>query len=139
MIHVNFSIKLLTKKHSILDASTAENVIFALCTTKEWKQSLSFLEMIKLTCNPNSSTYSVIISSAFRNHDFETGWNLLKELISYQRIAMPEIYTSWFANCPRNIEEFEKMLNFVSNNNFLIPRNVGVELVKAFHELGFIG
>jgi pentatricopeptide repeat protein len=127
------------KKHSILDASTAENVIFALCATKAWKQTLDFLGMIKFSCKPNASTYSVIIATAFYNRDYDTGWKLLREMISNQRIALPEVYMSWFKNCPRNIEDFEKMMYFIGNNNVLIPKNVGVDLAKAFHELGFVG
>ncbi|CAO1405542.1 unnamed protein product [Diamesa serratosioi] len=126
----------LTKKHSLLDATTAENAIHGLCVTKEWMKSFELLDMIKITSSPNSTTYSVIITKAFSSGCEDVGWKLMNEMMKNLKEPRSDVYLAWFKNYTK-VDELEKMLMFISDNGFLISDEVIEELSKIFRSLKY--
>lgn len=126
-------------KQSVLDSTTAENSIFALSVTKQWKKCLELLQMIKFTASPTSAAYSRVIIAAFSNKEMEIGWKLMSEMLMDHRSPQPTVYISWYQNCDRTQEDLEKMLKFIGNNNIMIPNQVATEIARAFYEIGYVG
>ena len=121
----------LTEKHSLLDATTAENAIHGLCVTKDWMKSFELLDMIRITSSPNATTYSVIITKAFNSACDEVGWKLLDEMVKNLKEPRSDVYLAWFKNFTK-VEELEKMLNFLSDHGLLISEEAIEELSKIF-------
>lgn len=114
---------LLMEKHPILDATTAENVIYGMCLTKEWQKSLELLDMIRYTSSVNSGTYSVIISKAFEEGCTDVGWNLLSKMTNEALAPRGQVYISWLKKY-QSVDDTEKMLNFIGESSLIIPENV---------------
>lgn len=79
---LNCSYAELKKLCPLFDSSTGENVILGLSLTKEWKETLNILDMLKLSCFPSTIVYSAIARAAFLNNEDKIGWELLNETIS---------------------------------------------------------
>lgn len=126
----------LTEKHSLLDATTAENAIHGLCVTKDWMKSFELLDMIRITSSPNATTYSVIITKAFSSGCEEVGWKLLDEMVKNLKEPRSEVYFAWFKNFTK-VEELEKMLTFISDNGLLISDEAIEELQKIFRSCNY--
>lgn len=127
------------EKQNFLDGTTAENSIYALSVTSQWKKTLELLQMIKFTCSPTAGTYSRIIVAAFSNGEWEIGWKLMYEMLLDHRNPFSDVFISWFQNCSRTQEDLEKMLYYIGNNNILVSKDVATEIAKAFFEIGYVG
>lgn len=126
----------LTEKHSLLDATTAENAIHGLCVTKDWMKSFELLDMIRITSSPNATTYSVIITKAFTSGCEDVGWKLMNEMMKNLKEPRSDVFLAWFKNYTK-VEELEKMLMFISDNGLLISDEVIEELSKVFRSLKY--
>lgn len=123
----------------MLDSSTLEHVILALCVTPDWKLSIKCLEDIKITCKPSSSTYTAIISRAFDSSDtIKIGWDLLNEMIAMERKPQCKIFISWINYCKKNqdlnesLKNIEKMIEYIGNNDILVSKLVAESFENYF-------
>lgn len=119
---------LLLLKSSVMDPTTAESVIHALCVTSDWKKSLEIFDNIKMTCTPSSSTYSAIIVSAFKNQDLTVGLKLLEEMIQLEKSPRCEVFNAWFDYNTRNNKAIDDILKFIGENEILISNKVAHHL-----------
>lgn len=115
---------LLLLKNPVLDPTTAESVIHALCVTPDWKKSLGIFDNIKLTSTPTSSTYSAIIVSAFKNDEMNVGLKFLEEMIQLEKIPKCEVFIAWLDHNIRNKKPIDDILIFIGENEILISRKV---------------
>lgn len=119
---------LLLVKSSVMDPTTAESVIHALCVTSDWNKSLEIFENIKMTCTPSSSTYSAIIVSAFKNNESTIGLKFLEEMIQLEKSPKCEVFNAWFDYNTRNNKSFDDILNFIGENEILVSSKVAHHL-----------
>lgn len=122
-----------------MDASTCENLILAISKTNEWQKAEKLLEMIKLTCKPSATAYSIIISTAFTENAMDVGWRLLHEMVEdFDRIPKCQVFITYFKWCHQqlqnNIEHIEKMLNFIGQNRIMVSKAVVDELRNIFEK-----
>lgn len=117
---------LLLLKNPILDPSTAENVIHALCVTSDWNKSLGIFDNIKLTSQPTASTYGAIVVSAFKNNELNVGIKFLEEMIQCEKSPKCEVFMAWMDYNIRNNLPIDDMLNFIGENEILISSKVAL-------------
>lgn len=123
---------------SILDATTCENLIHALILTDAWAESLSLLDMIKITSTPSTSPYNVIIAKLFTENHMETGWKLLNEMVANDRSPNCNVFLSYMQKVGNEkLDEIEKMLAFIGDNRIFISRKVAKELHTIYRRLGY--
>lgn len=72
----------LTITHQVLDSLTLENVIMALSVTDHWKECLKLMSNVKVTTVPSNGAYNAVVAAAFRNGDYQLGWDLFEEMLS---------------------------------------------------------
>lgn len=130
----------ITDNQSLFDSATAEDVIHGLCRTSAWKESFRFLDMIKRTCDtPSSSVLLPIILAAFRNKDYEVGWNLMGELVlRCQGSMLIDAIKAWLVECTNadEISRFpmvDKLLRFLNKHEVIISREVA-QIIKYCFE-----
>ena len=65
------------KKYKLLDPITAEDCAISLSRTKHWKLGVELLPNIKILGNPTRGCLLNLVEAAFRNHEYQMGWDLL--------------------------------------------------------------
>lgn len=115
---------LLFLKNPVLDPTTAESVIHAICVTSDWKKSLGIFDHIKLTSIPTSSTYSAIIVSSFKNDEVNVGLKFLEEMIQLEKNPKCEVFNAWLDHNIRHKKPIDDILIFIGENEILISSKV---------------
>ncbi|XP_053951219.1 mitochondrial ribonuclease P catalytic subunit [Anastrepha ludens] len=118
----------LRERYEILDATTCENLIYGLVSTKEWRTGIELLSMIRLTCTPSINAYTELTVKAFSKGDLETGWDLLEETVTQRKEPKCESYLAYLqyiANDAKNFQyEYEKFLSFLEKYELIITAKV---------------
>lgn len=131
----------LLTKYEILDSTTLENIVHALCHTSQWKKSLKCLDDIKVSAIPTASAYSVIIDCALRDKDQKLANKLLSEMVENGKNPKCHVFITWISQCQKlndsstALVEIEEMLNFISENEINISKNVADKLREFFADL----
>nr|CAD7459336.1 unnamed protein product [Timema tahoe] len=126
-------------KCSILDATTAENVIFGLSRTHRWEEGVELLEMIKVTCTPNHHSYNVMVKAAFDHMDAARGWDIMSDMLRHDRRPMPMVYHAWLdysqkCDAGSKMDLLEQLLKFLGQNDLRPTKDVA-ERIKDYFEM----
>lgn len=104
--------KIKAKCGSTFDRETGDRCISALSKTNRWKEGLEILEATKIGGPPLSSSYCAIASAAFRNGQFDLGWEQLHQ-IGYRSLP-EEPLIAWLNHCSPKEENILKVLEFMN-------------------------
>lgn len=121
------------------DSNTGENMLHALITTDEWRQSISLLDTIKLTAKPSTSAYSVLIARAFAEKDVDIGWRVLTECVEADKQPKCDVFIAYIRMCTEmpepnaRLEALTRMWKFIGQHDLIVSRSVIEELQTVFH------
>ena len=125
----------------ILDPTTSKNLIYGLCATDQWKQSLKLIENIKQVSKPSLNVYCVIIETSFRNDDRNIGWRLLNEMIKENCLPKCKVYVEWLNYAERNklttLKDANLLLQFISDNQIMVTKLVTEKLKEIYSKLNY--
>ncbi|XP_068200158.1 mitochondrial ribonuclease P catalytic subunit [Palaemon carinicauda] len=100
----------LTSKAKIFDVTLSENACLALARTSQWKEALKYMPIFKKLCSVPARVYNAIISAAFRNGEYDTGWQFLEALSREEK----ELFCSTvmdYIKCCQSAENKEGMVD----------------------------
>ncbi|XP_045591104.1 mitochondrial ribonuclease P catalytic subunit isoform X2 [Procambarus clarkii] len=89
----------LTSQVKMLDSSLSKKAILGLTSTREWKHSFKHLSVIKKMANICNATYSAIIAAAFRNNDYDTGYQYLEAMWSDEKVPNDKVFLEFIKQC----------------------------------------
>lgn len=113
----------LIKKHEILEATLAENVIFGLSLTRNWMKCIDLLKHIEFTSIPSSRTYSCVISKALDEDKLDIVWNLLHTVLANQRAPSTFLIKKFFSKYQNDDAKMEKMMNLIGDYCLMLPED----------------
>lgn len=112
--------KTIINKFDILDPTTAEVIISGLSFTHEWREAEKFFAM---TEKFHKLSYSNFISRAIAEGDDKLTWKYLNILAENQTVPKLFVFSEWFKKHELNMEKIEEMLEYIGNNDILLPEN----------------
>lgn len=126
-------IKQIRSKHPILDGNTAENLIYALCLTQDWRNAFELLDQVKEFGTPSHSAFNNIAQAAFRNEEGTIAVEVLEDALNINRVPSTASLLSWIRFCRRYPDKLEPFLEFIQRHTLQIPESVATQL-KSFLE-----
>lgn len=130
----------LYEKYKILDYSTCEKLLHALCVIDEWQKSLKVLDDIKLSTTPSHSAYSTLIATLFRNNKSTEAISLIQRSINDRRPLQDIGYDEWIKYINRKYKQKKTKLKYLDEicvhiaNNFVTVKQVTAEKIKATYD-----
>lgn len=121
------------EKHPILDGYTTEHLIYAICLTDFWRESLELLEHAKEFGHPSNAAFNDIAQAAFRHDEFELAVNVLENGISAGRLPNSASLTTWITCCGEKVTGF---LNFLQRHSLQISDLVATKLKSHLEKSG---
>ncbi|KAH8331993.1 hypothetical protein KR067_008052 [Drosophila pandora] len=135
----------LHKDHETLDATSCENIIHGLVTTKDhWRRAPALLEMMKVTSSPSIAAYSAISEKAFTEEALDKqedplSWRLLEEMALERKPPKCEVYLALInrlAKEPALVSaQLDRLLNFLERHEILVSRRVAERLLELAQQL----
>jgi len=128
---------ILRKRLPVMDATTAETLIYSLCLTSRWEECIDLLDTIKLSDRINVKVYCTLAIAAFKNKEIEMGWSWLREAAGTGSDLIVDSYSTWFQFCSENeptAQNGEKLLTFLNEYNMAIGVDTA-EDIKQYFEL----
>lgn len=107
------SYKKLYDKYSILDSSTAENLLHALCSICEWKKSLRVLDDIKESGKPTHSAYSTLIGTLFKINKKAEALKIINMSVYDRRPLQDYPYEEWIKYIFRKYKDTKTILKYL--------------------------
>ncbi|KAL0828912.1 hypothetical protein ABMA28_003814 [Loxostege sticticalis] len=117
------SYKDLYSKYKVLDSTTCEKLIHALCVIGEWKKALKVLDDIKLTSKPSHSAYSVIIASLFQANKKSEAMKLIERSVSDNRPIQHVAYAAWINYVLKKYKDKKTLIKHLEEINVHIANN----------------
>lgn len=124
----------LFKKHQTIDASLAENMIHALSITRNWSKCIELLPHIQFTDSAGSSTISCIVSRAIDEDRLDIAFKYVENLLDRQLAPHPEVLLKFFEKLQNDNVQTERLLNILSDNNFMLPERLLEEFAMMFRD-----
>lgn len=127
----------LVQTFPVLDSYTTEKALLALSITKRWTEYSKLFKTIEMFYNPTSQVYCAVVKAAFKNKNFNLGWELLEEA-QYRRIVVhDDVYLFWIYEVSDESvnmdEKLTKVMNFLKQ--FDIKPSVNLtEVIKESFE-----
>lgn len=138
------SYKTLYEKYKVLDSTTCERLLHALCVIDEWKKALKVLDDIQLTSSPTHSAYSTLIGTFFRLNKKNYAMNLIKTSVNNKRPIQDKAYEEWIHFILRKYKDkktivkyLEEIFVHINQNAALITKNTAGKLKETFVSLGW--
>lgn len=125
--------QLLTSKVKTFDVTLSEHAILALTKTSKWKQAFKHLPVIKKLCSINAKVYNAIITAAFKNGDYDTGWQLLDTMFKEEKEPFNDIFLEWIKQCEL-AEDKEAMVNILVQKLGLYEMYPSVPVIKEMRK-----
>ncbi|KAH8266908.1 hypothetical protein KR026_010509 [Drosophila bipectinata] len=135
----------LQKNHETLDATSCENIIHGLVTTKDhWRRAPPLLEMMKVTSSPSIAAYSAISEKAFSEEDLDKqedplSWRLLEEMAQEKKPPKCEVYLALINRLAKEpalvAAQLNRLLNFLERHEILVSRRVADRLLELGQQL----
>ncbi|XP_042216526.1 mitochondrial ribonuclease P catalytic subunit-like isoform X2 [Homarus americanus] len=101
--------KQLTSQVKVMDSKLSKSAILGLTSTKEWRQSFTHLPIIRRMSQVCHLTYSAIIAAAFRNGDYDTGWEYMETMWKEGKEPQDKVFLEWVRQCGGAEKTEEKM------------------------------
>ncbi|KAG7171909.1 putative Mitochondrial ribonuclease P protein 3-like [Homarus americanus] len=92
-----------------MDSKLSKSAILGLTSTKEWRQSFTHLPIIRRMSQVCHLTYSAIIAAAFRNGDYDTGWEYMETMWKEGKEPQDKVFLEWVRQCGGAEKTEEKM------------------------------
>ncbi|XP_059062618.1 mitochondrial ribonuclease P catalytic subunit [Achroia grisella] len=115
--------KKLYDKYKVLDFTTCERLLHALCVIDEWKKAFKVLDNILLSCKPSHSAYSTLIQTLFINNKKNEAMKLIEQSVSNNRPLSDYAYEAWikyilskYKDKKTILKHMENILTFVADN-----------------------
>lgn len=136
--------KSLYEKYKVLDFSTCEKLVRALCVIDEWEKAIWVLEDIHLTSIPSHTAYSFLIGTLFKNNKKKRAFELIKESINHRRPLLYEAYEQWI-NCILRkhkdrkdiLKQLSEIHDHIERNYAVVDENTSNKLKETYLNLGW--
>ncbi|CAK1543032.1 unnamed protein product [Leptosia nina] len=134
----------LYEKYKILDYTTGDNLIHALCAIDEWKKCKRILEDVKISGTPTHSAYSTIIGTLFRLNKKADAMKMIDVSVNDRRPLQDYAYEEWIKSISRKYKDKKTILKYleeiclhIENSAGPIPKVTADRLKDAFSSLQF--
>ncbi|XP_052750344.1 mitochondrial ribonuclease P catalytic subunit [Galleria mellonella] len=116
--------KSLYDKYTVLDFTTCERLLHALCVIDEWKKAFKVLDNIFLSCKPSHSAYSTLIATLFRCNKKNEAMKLIEQSVSNNRPLMDGAYEAWINYILRKYKDKKTILKYMEDILIFISDNL---------------
>lgn len=134
----------LYEKYKLLDYSTCEKLLQALCVINEYEKAIKVLEDIKMSAVPSHSAYSALIGTLFRNKQKKLAFHMIQKSMSDKRSLLFYAYKSWINFVLQNYKDhkiimifLEEILVHISSTYAVVDEETAVILKNTFENLGW--
>ncbi|XP_049874935.1 mitochondrial ribonuclease P catalytic subunit [Pectinophora gossypiella] len=138
------SYKKLYEKYEVLDSTTCERLLHALCAVDEWSKALKVLDDINLSCKPTHSAYSTVIATLFKLNRKAQALELIENSLQNKRPLKHVAYESWINYVLRKYKEkktrvkyLEEVCVHISRNCTILPEKTAELLKDTYAALGW--
>ncbi|XP_045499800.1 mitochondrial ribonuclease P catalytic subunit [Colias croceus] len=104
----------LYEKYKILDYSTAENLLHALCVINEWKKCIKVLEDIKISGTPSHSAYSTLIGTLFKINKKSEAMKMITKSMNDRRPLLDYAYEEWLKYINRKYKDNKTIIKYLN-------------------------
>lgn len=136
--------KSLYEKYKVLDFSTCEKLVRALCVIDEWEKGMWVLEDIHLTSVPSHTAFSTLIGTLFRNNKKKKAFEMISESIKHKRPLQYEAFEEWINFIFRKYKDKKAILKqlgeiheYISKNYAVVDENTAKKLQEIYSNLGW--
>ncbi|XP_050502512.1 mitochondrial ribonuclease P catalytic subunit [Diabrotica virgifera virgifera] len=132
-------------EYPLLDSVSLENIIPALSLTSEWKKCVDLLKEIHFSATPTGEVYSSVAAAAFLNKQENLSWDLLREVIEFQKQIKSVAFLSYLTSLKKlkkreNILiKLKQMFVFLKENEIICDQVVAEEIGTYVKKLGLTG
>lgn len=117
----------------LFDAITCKYLIKGFCYSDQWKKSLEFLEMSRITQSPSESYYNPICHAALKEGDAELANKLLVEMGEYYLVPSEEVFLEYVLQCRHNLNGISiSMFLHYLRNYFWFPSKLVAEAIEEY-------
>ncbi|XP_021195270.3 mitochondrial ribonuclease P catalytic subunit [Helicoverpa armigera] len=134
--------KSLLEKYKVLDYSSSETLLHALCVINEWEKALKLLADIHLTTTPTHSAYSTLIATLFGLNKKKKALELVEESLKHKRPLLDIAYEAWMDYILRKYKDkkviakhLEELFSHVATNCTVIPMNTANKLKELYSSM----
>lgn len=138
------SYKNLYDKYKVLDYTTCERLLHALCVIDEWKKALKVLDDTHMTNTPSHSAYSTLIATFFKLNKKNEAVKLIKTSVNNRRPLQHKAYEEWIKYILRKYKDkktivkyLEEIFLHINQNAALITKTTAEKLKETFISLGW--
>ncbi|CAG4996780.1 unnamed protein product [Parnassius apollo] len=134
----------LYNKYKVLDYSTSESLLHALCAIDEWEKAFKVLDDLKLSCTPSHSAYSTLIGTLFKNNKVKEALDMINRSVSDLRPLQYYAYKEWmhyflrkYKNKGTIIKHLDTICSHITENCAVISMATVDEMIKIYTSLGW--
>ncbi|KPI92626.1 Mitochondrial ribonuclease P protein 3 [Papilio xuthus] len=131
-------------KYKVLDYSTADSLLHALCAIGEWKKALKVLDDIKMSSTPSHSAYSTLIGTLFKCNKEKEAMNFIQRSLADLRPLQHYAYKQWIEYYERKyktkgtiLKHLDKICLHISANFTLITKETADEIRNKYVSSGW--
>ncbi|KPJ06579.1 Mitochondrial ribonuclease P protein 3 [Papilio machaon] len=131
-------------KYNVLDYSTAETLLHAVCAIGEWKKALRVLDDIIISSTPSHSAYSTLIGTLFKCNKEKEAMDIIQRSVADLRPLQCYAYNEWIEYYRRKyktkgtiIKYLDKICWHISANSTLITKETADKIQNAYVSLGW--
>lgn len=121
-------------KFPLLECKVAEGLIFGLCLTDRWKESLKVIEKFEQFYDISQNSYSAIIKAALQNNEMDLGAKLLEEKMRTGLIPHQSVYETWLEFSADKKSAFYSLLSVLSKSDEKLYLNVAAVIIKQVQD-----
>ncbi|XP_046967949.1 mitochondrial ribonuclease P catalytic subunit [Vanessa cardui] len=122
-------------KYKVLDTSTCEKLLHALCSINEWKKCMKVLDDINLTGTPSHSAYSFLVATLFKNNKRTEALKLSEKCTQDNRPLQDIAFDEWIKYIFRKYKDKEILLKYLNELCLYISNNTAVVSVVTAQKL----
>ncbi|CAG9123307.1 unnamed protein product [Plutella xylostella] len=129
----------LYKKYQVLDFTTSEELLHALCAINEYKKSFKVLEDIYLSSTPSTSTFSTLIATLWNVDKKTEALQLMQRSLEEKRPLQDKVYHAWIEHINRKykhkktrVRHMEEICSFITKNFITLTEASAAKLRDNF-------
>ncbi|CAH0625380.1 unnamed protein product [Chrysodeixis includens] len=138
------SYKHLYDKYKMLDYTTCEKLLHALCAIKEWEKALKVLNDIHISTVPSHSAYSTLIATFFKLNKKKNAFQLIEESVQHKRPLQENAYEEWMNYILRKFKDkkviakhVDDLFSHVAKNCAIIPKETANKLKELYSAMNW--
>lgn len=127
-------------RYKILDFSTNEKLLHALCSINEWKKCMKLIDDIYLSGVPTHSTFSTLIATLFRNNRKSEAMKMIDKSIQSRRPLQDYAYEEWIKYIFRKYKDKKTQCKYLNeicchiSDNCAVVSSVTAQMLKESFE-----